>query len=46
MFEVREFLSVAHKANAVIQYTKKDVFHVSGPYLSVKTYVVLCVLYI
>lgn len=46
MFEVREFLSVAHKANAVIQYTKKGVFHVSGPYLSMKTYVVLCVLYI
>lgn len=46
MLEVHEFLSVVHKANAVVQYTKKDVFNVSGPYLSVKMYVVLCVLYI
>lgn len=46
MLEVHEFLPVVHKANAVIHYTKKDVFNVSGPYLSVKMYVVLCVLYI
>lgn len=46
MFEVHEFLSIVHKANAVIQYTKKDVFNVSDLYLSSKMYVVLCVLYI